>query len=696
MAQFFRSTERPDWSTFDIPKFFRCAEAVDWAGFDIAEFFHCVDWDACVLGFFVPAELITIPVAPVVDHPLKLKAATRAPAGALASSHSISQQRRKSAKWSDRKSAKKTVPLNSDFAIDSRSEEVSKGQFSNIRWSGLRAQSSQTVISAFVGNAITPCDGDPTDEVDNEPEVEQASKISTKDEHNIKHERDAQDTERDVKDQSSGKDTIEDRPSPRAVAEQKIQNDTMDTARTTAKDAETSTANITQTATEANTQKKHKPTRRSRNSARKARRAALEEEREQQEADAKHYADLHKTTLDGAVTYRISGPWKIPVCPPETLAQTYPPHIAGAYPSPPSGMKPTRKSDLLRQRRHGRVKPFLGKQQYPTKEVTVLGHDMRAPVELLEKYREGKRVRGAAMDKRRERNKESGFIDHLLIPLKAKIGDISLELVAIVEHDAAEAAAKAAAANLSQTNDDITAPLRGCPSARPPAPAAALPATTSSSPPALTRVISAHRTSAEAGPTSAQDGGQACRTPANTAAVNSVASSGCAPPHEAQRLNDDASAEREIASADLTCPLSDQSPATPIPTNFAQAPQDLARASSAPALTTCTSPNPLATSTSTSQNMMTSSSNSSTNRDMSSCPTTSPCASSLRTITPTPSATETSLSSGFTREGLLQPAVFHQTATCSPTYQTLDHSTRPTTTTITTTTTSSACRSTGA
>ena len=115
----------------------------------------------------------------------------------------------------------------------------------------------------------------------------------------------------------------------------------------------------------------------------------------------------NKATLTDIVSYHISSPQKTPVCPPEALACTYPPHIAEAYPSPPSGTKPTWKSNLLRQRRHGRVKPFLGKQQYLAKEVTVIENDMQYPAKPHEEYREGKRARGAAMDKRQKISKGS-------------------------------------------------------------------------------------------------------------------------------------------------------------------------------------------------------------------------------------------------------------------------------------------------
>ncbi|GJE91469.1 hypothetical protein PsYK624_076190 [Phanerochaete sordida] len=163
---------------------------------------------------------------------------------------------------------------------------------------------------------------------------------------------------------------------------------------------------------------KCKPGRRGGRGAAVAKRSDRQAQQKEEETMLDEYAARRHEILADAVTLRYSGAWHIPEAPPEAWARTYAPHVAAAFPAPP------RAADTAYQKRYGRVRCFITRQQYPTQPVTVFGHDMRIADELRKACREDRMARQVAMDKRREQNKASNTIDHLLIPFKPKLEDV--------------------------------------------------------------------------------------------------------------------------------------------------------------------------------------------------------------------------------------------------------------------------------
>ncbi|EKM53457.1 uncharacterized protein PHACADRAFT_186128 [Phanerochaete carnosa HHB-10118-sp] len=417
-------------SAFGVGRLSRCAERAGWTAIDVGRFLR-------------HAEAVRLDASKAADHIPPEADNAHDPIAAFPGSPLLSQE------WYLRKKRPAQKTLKRTVVPTRPPKEVSRGRSSRAR-SALRTQSDEAAALALADAAREPeRDEDGVDEIDNERELETGGATF--------HKHDIDETRPEAGDQNENRNDAVQRcpPPPSVTSEAAGKSRSAEqhhpppcaTAAATAKD-------IGATA-DPNAQADHKPNRKPKRrggmSARVAKRKALEAQQQRDAAASEQYAARRHDILGGEVlTHRVSGAWLVPEASPDVWARTYPPHVAQSYPAPPSGSKPDKKSDALRQRRHGRVKPFLGKVPYPTKPVVVLGHEVRYASDVRARCGEERRARSMVMDRRRERCKESEYIDHLLVPLKPKIGDVSPELTEIVaeyeEAEATKAAAKAAAA----------------------------------------------------------------------------------------------------------------------------------------------------------------------------------------------------------------------------------------------------------
>ncbi|GJE91443.1 hypothetical protein PsYK624_075930 [Phanerochaete sordida] len=424
-----------DWTVFSIRDFVYRAELVqvDWTTFNIRDFIHRaeliqVDWptinirqfldSACgssrpprvakwhrydIPAFFALAEQASSPANQDAAPAKRPQHLSRSRASLEASDDPAA------AEWLQRKNrATQKVPKQ-----DERPATAVKGQFSrHSRRSAQRNLYSEVAAARAVEDRGARDDDDRKDEVDHEHDAELPEKSQSHVDASL------------ASSAASG-------PSAQKAAEPVSRATTQSTSA-----ASTSSTPATRSPAPAkSTKQRHQPPkapakpnkkqgRRGGAAAAMARRQAAQEQREEEEAALADYAARRPELLDGGVTYRQSGPWRIEEASPEAWTRARAPHVAQAFPSPPSGPRPTRAADTFHKKRHGRMKCFTARQSYPDRPVTVVGHDLRIPEALRTAAGEQRRARGAAMDRRRERNKRSDVIDHFLIPLAARLQDV--------------------------------------------------------------------------------------------------------------------------------------------------------------------------------------------------------------------------------------------------------------------------------
>lgn len=513
LDRFFLRAERIDWTSIDFRPFFSIAERIprpqptDWVTFGVAEFFLCAQPELVAS----PSSFKHTTAGDAVDQPLVLSAV----------SASAEQHLRKLP--TGRKVPKKFP------APDRQTKDSSAAKSTRNRLSGLRGLSSQAAFSVLADSSAGAFGVDDlADELDEEEDEEpiEISQIEGGDKTEGGGDATAAAT--------CISQTQQQQPTAAAIVSTGIAQSGSSPnklASSVAKTRQQSQAEAQKDATAgpsesaaAEASPKRKPRRRGGRALYVARKKERDEKHEQYLSHCAEFANRRHDILKDAVTYRQSGPWRIEEATREVWASAYAPHVAAAYPSPPSGPKPTRQSDTQRKTRHGRVKPFICKQQYPTQPVTVVGHDMRIPEEVRNKYREQRRAQIATMNKRRDLNRNSDLIDHLLVPLKAKLEDVSPALMEIVaEYEEAEAekvAVKAAAVQPQRSETPASS------SVRPPNVA---------SPPANHGIASSSRTPSEArAPPASQVGAQSPAIPVRNVPRSRIPISSAARPRTSQ------------------------------------------------------------------------------------------------------------------------------------------------------------------